>query len=155
MEEDLFNEIAKRKKESKEMNREDEKINFDGCDYVRAWCSYLYTKIDDKYFKNNYEEYFEYKNEKMIFVGKGWLNGDSFKTVYTEEYLKPLREFYNAENKKEYANKRRQLRRFYKNTYPDNENYLIDALDRLKKEHLIIIKRISEAKDLRRERILK
>lgn len=150
----FFNEIAKRKKESKEMNREDEKINFDGCDYVRAWCSYLYTKIDDKYFKNNYEEYFEYKNEKMIFVGKGWLNGDSFKTVYTEEYLKPLREFYNAENKKEYANKRRQLRRFYKKTYGD-EDCLIKELDKLKKEHLIIIKRISEAKDLRRERILK
>lgn len=151
----MFNEITKRKKESKEMNREDEKINFDGCDYVRAWCSYLYTKINEKYCKNIYEEYFEYKNEKMVFVGKGWLNGDSFKTVYTDEYLKPLREFYIAENKRDYANKRRQLRRFYKNTYPDNENYLIDALDRLKKEHLIIIKRISEAKDLRRERILK
>lgn len=136
------------------MNREDEKINFDGCDYVRAWCSYLYTKIDEKYFKNIQEEYFEYKNEKMIFVGRGWLNGDSFKTVYTEEYLKPLREFYIAENKKEYANKRRQLRRFYKKTYGD-EDFLIKELDKLKKEHLIIIKRISEAKDLRRERILK
>ena len=127
-----------------------EKINFQGCDYVRAWCSYLYTKIDEKYLQNIREEYFEYKNEKMVFVGTGCLNGDFFDTVYTEEYLKPIREFYLAKCKKEYANKRRKLRRIIW-----DEDVLIEKLEKLKKEHLMIIDRLSNAKDLHRGRIMK
>lgn len=30
----------------------------------------------------------------MIFVGHSSLNGDSYETVYSEEYLKPIREFH-------------------------------------------------------------